>query len=311
MPSHDCAPRAMHANPPITRAQTNDACLAPHPQQRPPQSGQPLPATRTGRRTRVMTQVPTVPLSRGSRLRVCTLRSGSHAPRLTHSRANNARCAASWHANLYTDPGLVEQLEWQGGQVHSRSSTPGAPLYYSTVSKDSAQFSFEQHRQGKVYMPCAHEATNDTYGTYTPELGPGRGSTQIRGQTDDILRYHTSVHQPEQEGPRIQRETTEARVWPEEGATIALQVFLCQRHEFAVTSAQSRADEAAVRKLVIDFLVSRLDDKNALAIWDLGDRAGSHALSDAAFEYVQRHLQVLFHCQVVTKCSTNNNFLYQ
>jgi hypothetical protein len=190
----------------------------------------------------------------------------------------------------------VEQLEWQGGQVHSRSGTPGAPLYYSTVSKDSAQFSFEQHRQGKVYMPGTHEATNDTYGTYTPALPQhqGRGGTQIRGQTDDILRYHTSAHQPEQEGPRIQRETPDARVWPEEGATIALQVFLCQRHEFAVTGAQCRADEAAVRKLVIDFLVSRLDDKNAMAIWDLGDRAGSHALSEAAFEYVQRHLQVLF-----------------
>ena len=144
-------------------------------------------------------------------------------------------------------------------------------------------------------MPGTHEATNDTYGTYTPALPQhqGGGGTQIRGQTDDVLRYHTSAHQPEQEGPCIQRETPDARVWPEEGATIALQVFLCQRHEFGVTGAQCRADEAAVRKLVIDFLVSRLDDKNAMAIWDLGDRAGSHALSEAAFEYVQRHLQVL------------------
>lgn len=183
--------------------------------------------------------------------------------------------------------------------MHSRSSIPGAPLYYSTVPKDAAQFSFEQHRQGKVYMPSAHKATNDTHTTYAPDLSQHpstsacRGGAQFRGHSDNVLRYHNSAHQPDEEGARIQREMPNARVWPEEGATIALQVFLCQRHEFAVTSAKCRADEADVRKLVIDFLISRLDSKNALAIWDLGDRAGSKAMSEAAFEYVQRHLQVL------------------
>lgn len=184
--------------------------------------------------------------------------------------------------------------------MHSRSSTPGAPLYYSSVTKDEApQFSFDQHRQGKVYMPGAHAPSNDTYGTYTPDLpqrpstSTGAGTARVRpDELDDVLQYHTSTRPHEHEGPRLQRETPDARVWPEEGATIALQVFLCQRHEFAVTSAQCRADEAAVRKLIVDFLVSRLDDKNALAVWDLGDRAASRALSEAAFEYVQRHLQV-------------------
>ena len=56
---------------------------------------------------------------------------------------------------------------------------------------------------------------------------------------------------------------------------------------------QQRADEAALRKLLIHFLISRMDAKNALAVWDLGDRAGSAELSEAAFAYVQRQLQVV------------------
>ena len=106
------------------------------------------------------------------------------------------------------------------------------PLYYSTVYKRPV-FNFDQTRSGKPYYPSSEtEATN----------------------------------------ARIQRMREVERVVAEDPAAVAEQVFLCARHEFAVTSAQQRADEAALRKLLISFLISRLDATNALAVWDHASR---------------------------------------
>jgi len=121
------------------------------------------------------------------------------------------------------------------------------PLYYSTVYKRPV-FNFDQTRSGKPYYPSSEtEATN----------------------------------------ARIQRMREVERVVAEDPAAVAVQVFLCARHEFAVTSAQQRADEAALRKLLISFLISRLDAKNALAVWDLGDRAAAQELSGEEEEQQQ------------------------
>jgi len=70
-----------------------------------------------------------------------------------------------------------------------------------------------------------------------------------------------ALKRKENEGPpdvRIQRPRVDERVCANDPAAIAVQVFLCRRDEYAVTTAQERADEKALRDLLISFLISRL-----------------------------------------------------
>jgi hypothetical protein len=177
--------------------------------------------------------------------------------------------------------------------VHTQSSTPSDALYYTAVPKRPV-FNFEQHRTGRLYYPEHGPGTHgDAYRSYTRKMKLRPGTAPEMQQRRGNIFAHSSSHEPPANDVRIQREHKDDRVWPDDAASVAVQVFMSRRHPYAATTAQEMADERSLRSLIVQFLVSRLDAKNALAIWDLADRTQSKELAEAAFEYTQRNLQVI------------------
>jgi len=153
-------------------------------------------------------------------------------------------------------------------------------LHYSTVPR-SAVFNFEQHRQGRPYYPDTQTLSNERrilpHLAVRPATAYERNLNETRRLCNNSLtirhgaarqqhadtnggdaRALTRMENKDPPDVRIQRPRVDERVCANDPAAIAVQVFLCRRDEYAVTTAQERADEKALRDLLISFLISRL-----------------------------------------------------
>jgi len=74
---------------------------------------------------------------------------------------------------------------------------------------------------------------------------------------------------------------------------VCVEILLCSKNIEKSMSQREVWDFKQLKDLLIEFLIKKIDTKNAIFMWDLADRAKSKALADASFLYIQRNFPVI------------------
>ena len=180
--------------------------------------------------------------------------------------------------------------------------TPVDALNFATVPKRRV-FTFDEHRAGRPFFPSRADPVRPLTAGEPGRRGAttGGGCGYDEAGEDDSVFAHTAQDVVPAGDVRLQRAQQDARVWPGDPEAVAVEVFMSARHPYAAATGQERADERELRALIIQFLIARLDAENALALWDLGDRAAAESLSEAAT--LARMALALKRCSFTAKLS--------